>query len=106
MSKKLPVNNFEWIYDTFQFNEDFMKNYNEENDEVYFLEVDVQYPEKLHELHNDLPFLSEKIKIEKVEKLVANLHDKIEYVVQIRNLKWINHGLVLKKVKLLNCKKF
>ena len=54
MSQKLPVNNFEWIKDTSQFNEDFIKNYNEESDEGYFLEVDVQYLEKLHELHNDL----------------------------------------------------
>ena len=38
----LPVNNFEWIEDTSQFNEDFIKNYIEENDEVYFLEVDIQ----------------------------------------------------------------
>ena len=99
MSQKLPVNNFEWIKDTSQFNEDFIKNYNEESDEGYFLEVDVQYLEKLHELHNDLPFLPERMKIEKVEKLVANLHDKTEYVIHIRNLKQaLNHGLVLKKV--------
>ena len=58
MSQKLPVNNFEWSKDTSQFNEDFIKNYNEESDEGYFLEVDIQYPEKLHELHND--FLSER----------------------------------------------
>ena len=37
--QNLPVNNFEWIEDTFQFNEDFIKNYNEENDEIYFLQV-------------------------------------------------------------------
>ena len=48
MSHKLPVNKFEWMEDTFQFNEDFINNYNEESDEGYFLEVDVQYPEKLH----------------------------------------------------------
>ena len=41
MLEKLPVNNFEWIKDTSQFNEYFMKNYNEESDEGYFLEVDV-----------------------------------------------------------------
>ena len=99
MSQKLPVDNFEWIKDTSQFNEDFIKNYNEESDEGYFLEVDVQYTEKLHELHNDLPFLPERMKIEKVEKLVANLHDKTEYVNHIRNLEQeLNHGLVLKKV--------
>ena len=54
--------------DTSQFNEDFTKNYNEESDEGYFLEVDVQYLEKLHDLRNDLLFLSERMKIEKVEK--------------------------------------
>ena len=75
MSQKLPANNFEWIEDTSQFNEDFIKIYSEKCDEGYFLEVDVQYPEELHELHDDLPFLPERIKIKKVEKFVTNLHD-------------------------------
>ena len=43
MVQKLPVNSFEWIEDTSQFNEDFIKNYKEESDNGYFLEVDVQY---------------------------------------------------------------
>ena len=43
MSQKLPVNNFKWIEGTFQFNEDFIKNYNKEIEEGYFLEVDVHY---------------------------------------------------------------
>ena len=47
MSQKLPVYKFEWINDTFQLNGDFIRNYNEESDEGYFLEGDVQYPEKL-----------------------------------------------------------
>ena len=64
-----------------------------------FLEVDVQYLEKLHELHNDLPFLPERMKIEKVEKLLDNLHDKTEYVIHIRNFKQaLNHRLVLERV--------
>ena len=46
MSQKLPVNRFEWIKDTSQFNKGFKKNYNEERNEGYFLEVDVKYPEK------------------------------------------------------------
>ena len=62
MSQKLPVNEFEWIEETSQFDKDIIKNYNEESDEGYFLEVDVQYPEKLHELHNDLPFLPKRNK--------------------------------------------
>ena len=96
MLQKLPVNNFEWIEDTSQFNEDFIKIIMKKvMKEQYFLEVYVQYPEKLHELHNDLPFLPGKIKIEKVEKLVTNLHDKIEYVIHIKkfitNIKsWIS----------------
>ena len=85
MSQKLSVNNFEWIKDTSQFNEDFIKNFNEESDEGYFLEADLQYLKKLHELHNDLSFLPERMKIEEVEKLVANIHDKTEYVIRIRN---------------------
>ena len=59
MSQKLPVNKFEWIEDTSQFNEDFIKHYNEESDEGYLLVVDVQYLGKLHEPHNDLLFLPE-----------------------------------------------
>ena len=62
MLQKLPVNNFEWIEDTSHFNEDFMKNHNEESDEGYFLKVDIQYSEKLHEFHNDLSFLTGRIK--------------------------------------------
>ena len=67
--------------DTSKFNKDFIKNYNEENDEEYFLEIEVQHLKKLHEIHNDLPFLSERMKVKEVEKLVANLHDKAEYVI-------------------------
>ena len=97
--QKLLVINFESIKDTSQFNEDFIKSYNEGSDKGYFLEADVQYTEKLHELHNDLPFLPERMKIENVEKLVVNLHDKTEYVIHTKELKQaFNHGLVLKNI--------
>ena len=75
-----------------QFNEDFLRNYNEEIDEGYFLEFDVQHPEKIYEIHVDLPFFPERKKLKKVKMLVTNLHDKKEYVIQIRNSKqalWI-----------------
>ena len=99
MSQKFPVNNFEWIKITTKFNGDFIKNYNEESDEGYVLEINIQYLEKLHELHNGLQFLPERMKIIKVEKLLANLHDKTEYATHIRNLKQaLNHGLVLESV--------
>ena len=54
--------------------------------------------QKIHDLDNELLFLPERIKIEQVEKLVTNLHDKTEYVIHIKNLKQaLNHGLLLKK---------
>ena len=63
------------------------------------LEVDVEYPESLHDLHSELPFSPERIKMDKCKKLVYNLYDKENYVVHIRSLKQaLNHGLILKKV--------
>ena len=98
ISQKLPVNISERIKDTSQFNEDFIKNYNEESDEGYFLKVDVYQLEKLHKLHNDLPFLPDRMEIEKIEKVVANLYDKTEYVIHTRNLTQVlNHGQFFKK---------
>ena len=82
MSQKLPVNGFQQVEDISEFDESFIKSYNEESHEGYFPEVDVQYPKKLHELHNDLPFLSEK----KVEKLVATLNDEEEYAVHMHTM--------------------
>ena len=100
MSRKLLVVGFEWVEDTSQFNEDFIKSYNEESDEEYFFEVDVQYSEKLHDLHNDFIFLPKRLRIEKAEKLVAKLHDKTEYVIYIKHFsnQTLNHELVLKNV--------
>ena len=54
MPQKLPVKNFELIEGISQFNKDFIENYYKESDEGHFLEVDVQYLENLHDLHNDL----------------------------------------------------
>ena len=69
------------------------------NDEGYFFEVDVQYPKKLYEFHMDLPFLSERMELGKIKKLVTSLHDKNEYVIHIINLKQaLNHRLILKNV--------
>ena len=68
MSQILPVNRFKWVEDRSEFNEDFIRSYNEKNNEGYFLEVDVQYSEKSHKFHNDLPFLNEIKKVDKVKK--------------------------------------
>ena len=77
----------------------FHKNYDEDSDNGYILEVDVEYPKKLHDLHSDLPFLPERMKTNKCSKLVCNLYHKKNYVVHIRSLKQaLNHRLILKKV--------
>ena len=99
MCKKLPVSNFTWVEDLSIFTESFIKNYDENSDTGYILEVDVEYPENLHKLHRDLPFLPERIKINKCSKLVCTLYDKENYVIHIEALKQaLNNGLVLKKV--------
>ena len=67
MSLKLPGNGFKWVEDTSQFNEDFIKSYNEESDKIFFFGVDVQYAEKFHEFHHDLSLLLERMKIEKIK---------------------------------------
>ena len=56
MSPKLPVNGFKWINDITEIDEKFIKNYHEDSDKGYILEVDVKYLRKLHDLHSDLPF--------------------------------------------------
>ena len=55
-SQKFPINAFEWVKNISQSDESFINSYNKESDEGFFLEVDVQSSEKLHKLHNDLPF--------------------------------------------------
>ena len=65
----------------------------------YLLEVNVQHPKGLHENHNELLFLAERMKMGKEEKLVPNLKDKKGYVVHIKALdQALKHGLKLKRV--------
>ena len=98
MSKKLPVNGFKWL-DSNKINEEFIKNYYEIDKKGYILEVDVKYPKELHDLHSDLPFLPERMEINKCKKLSCNLYDKKKYVVHIKSLKQaLSHGLKLKKI--------
>ena len=74
ISQKLPIKDLKWVEDVSEFDESFIKSYNKESYEEYFVEADFQYPENFR--HNDLSFLPEKMKIEQVENLVANLLDK------------------------------
>ena len=97
--KKIACKGFKWINDVSEIDEKFIKKYDEDSDKGYILEVDVKYPTKLHDLHSDLPFLPNRMKIDKCKKLVCNLRNKKKYVVHIRSLKQApNHGLKLKKV--------
>ena len=98
MSKKLPVNGFKWT-DNNIINEEFIKNYNENDKKGYIFEVDIKYPKKLHDLHSDLPFLPERMEINKCKKIVCNLYNKKKYVVHINSLKQaLKHGLKFKKI--------
>ena len=67
-------------------------------DKGYILRVDFEYPKNLHDLHNDLLFLPERMKIKKCDNLVCNLYYQNNYAVHIRALKQaLNHRLTLKK---------
>ena len=84
MSKKLPVNGFKWLDNDktaersakHVINEEFIEKYNENDKKRYIFEVDVKYPKKLHDLRSDLPFLPERMEINKCKKLVCNLYNK------------------------------
>ena len=102
MSQKLPVTDFKRIEtnDLSTFNENFIKNYDENSDTGYILEVGIEYPKELFNKHKhkDLPFLPERMKINKYGKLVCTLYHKENYVIHTRALKQaLNHGLALKK---------
>ena len=96
MPKQLPTSGFTWITD------------NELNDWKHlscFLEVDLEYPEDLYDLHNDYPLAPERIKIRNVEKLIPNRNNKPNYVVHYENLKlYESHGLKITKIH--RCTKF
>ena len=102
MSQKLPVNDFKWIKNTSKIDEKFIKITMKiviKGIFLYIFEVDVNYPKILHDLHSDLPFLPERMKIDKCKKLVCNLHDKKRYVLQIRSLKQaLDYRLKLEKI--------
>ena len=87
MSQPSPVDGFDWVKNLSKIDEDFIKSYDEDSDKGYIFYVDVKYPKKLHDLHSDLPFLPERMKVNKCNKLVCNLHSKNNYVIHIRSLK-------------------
>ena len=101
MSSKLPINNFEWVNGE-DMNNDIIMNYNEEKDDIgYVLEVDLEYPKELHDLHNDYPLAPERYtpKGSICHKLCGTFNDKKEYIVHIKNLKlYLELGLKITKI--------
>ena len=90
MCKPLPTDCFRWM------NEEELKNW---KSMPCILEVDLEYPEHLHNLHNDYPLAPERLTVNKVEKLIPNLNDKKKYVIHHETLKlYLSLGLKLTKI--------
>ena len=116
MSEYLPYEGFKWLKNVDKFD---VMSINEKSPIGYFLEVDLEYPDELHELHNDYPLAPEKlavssdmlskyckkiadkyeIKVGDVKKLIPNLGNKTNYVVHYRNLQlYLSLGMKLTKI--------
>ena len=96
MSQPLPVNGFKWIP---ACGLPHWKIITDEDGIGCILEVDLEYPENLHDNHNEYPLAPESLKINKVNKLIPNLQDKTKYILHYKNLQqYLDLGMVLKKV--------
>ena len=119
MSQFLPTGGFEWIKDV---KPETILNHSVDNEKGYICEVDLQYPEELHDEHNSYPLAPEKMKVNmewlsdyqkelvennsvlNVEKLVPNLRDKEKYVLHYRNLQlYVKLGMRVKKIHRVLC---
>jgi hypothetical protein len=102
MSQYLPIKGFKWLTneEIEEIDEEWIDNISDESDTGYILEVDLDYPDNLHDLHNAYPFCIEKKKVSRTcKKLVGTLYNKRNYIIHYRNLKQaIDHGLKLKTV--------
>ena len=95
MSQPFPTGGFKWV----DINPNEISELATRTDKGYILEVDVSYPKDLHNPHNDLPFMCERMEINGVEKLVPNLRDKKNYVIHIQALNQaLQHGLRLDRI--------
>ena len=116
MSEYLSYEEFKWLKN---IGKSDVMSIDEKSDTEYFLEVDLEYPDKLHELHNDYPLAPEKfavpsdmlskyckniadrykIKAGGVKKLIPNLGNKTNYVLHYRNLQlYLSLGMKLTKI--------
>ena len=90
MTKPLPTDGFRWMSDEEIINW---------KDHPCILEVDLEYPNHLHDLHNDYPLAPERVKVNGVDKLIPNLNNKTKYIVHHEALKhYLTLGLKLTKV--------
>ena len=90
MSQPLPTHGFRWM------NPNELDNW---RNMPSILEVDLEYPIELHDLHNEYPLAAERLTIGKVEKLVPNLNDKSNYVIHHETLKlYLSLGLKITKI--------
>ena len=95
MSQPLPTGGFKWV----DVNPNEISELATQTDKGYILEVDVSYPKDLHNSHNDLPFMCERMEINGVEKLAPNPRDKKNYVIHIQALNQaLQHGLRLDRI--------
>ena len=95
MSQPLPTGGLCWV----DIKPDKISKLAKCKSKGYLLEVDVRYPKELHNSHNDLHFMCERMKINGVEKLIPNLYYKKRYVIHIRVLEQaLKHGLVLERI--------
>ena len=118
MSQYLPTGNFKWMTDK-EISKIDLGKYKADGKKGLILEVDLEYPQELHDIHNDCPVAPEKVKVSNimlsayckktaekynisiglVSKLIPTLRDKKEYVLQYRNLQlYLDLGLKIKKV--------
>ena len=95
MSQPLPTGGFKWV----DVNHNEISELATRTDKGYVLEVDVSYPKDLHDSHNDLPFMCERMEINGVGKLVPNIRDKKNYVIHTQALNQaLQHGLRLHRI--------
>ena len=97
VSQKLPTYGFKWI----DVNKSkVIKLLEKKNtNQVFIFEVDLDYPSRLWESHNDYPLAPDKIKVDKIDKLICSFLPKRHYVVHYKNLKqYLKEGMILKKV--------
>ena len=98
MSYYLPYSEFKWLENVNSLN---IFDITPDSPIGYIFEVDLEYPDILHNKHNDLPFCVENKKLNtmKSKKLLANLYNKEKYIIHYRNLQQcLRHGLILKKI--------